>query len=69
MNTYLTREGDTIDFVCWKFYGSTANKVVESVLDANFGLADYGAQLPAGLAISLPELTEPSKTQGVKLWD
>lgn len=66
---YNTREGDTVDFIAWKFYGSTANQVVESVLAANRGLADHGPVLPAGLAITLPEVTEPAKSQGVRLWD
>lgn len=66
---YNTRDGDTVDYIAWKFYGSTANQVVEAVLAANRGLADFGAKLPAGLAITLPEILEPSKSQGVRLWD
>lgn len=69
MNTYTTREADTVDFICWKFYGSTANRVTEQVLEANPGLADHGPQLPAGLAVFLPEIAAPAKTTGVKLWD
>lgn len=66
---YNTREGDTVDYIAWKFYGSTTNQVVEAVLAANRGLADHGAKLPAGLAITLPEITTPAKAQGVRLWD
>lgn len=69
MTTYTSREGDTVDFIAWKFYGSTANRVTESVLEANPGLAAYGPELPAGVQISLPEIEAPAKTQGVKLWD
>lgn len=69
MNAYTTREADTVDFICWKFYGSTANRVTEAVLEANPGLADYGPELPAGLSITLPEIAAPAKTTGVKLWD
>jgi phage tail protein X len=67
--TYITREGDSVDFIAWKFYGSTANQVVEAVLAANRGLADNGPVLPAGLSVTLPEIAAPSKTKGVKLWD
>lgn len=67
--TYITREGDSVDYIAWKFYGSTSNQVVESVLAANRGLADYGALLPANLTITLPEVSTPAKTQGIKLWD
>ena len=66
---YTTREGDTVDFIAWRAYGSTDNKQVEAVLEANPNLADYGATLPAGLSITLPAIAEPSKKQGIKLWD
>lgn len=66
---YRTREGDTVDFIAWKFYGSTSNQVVESVLEANRGLADHGTVLPPGIAVTLPSIPSPGKTQGVKLWD
>lgn len=66
---YITREGDTVDFIAWKFYGSTANQVVEAVLSANGGLADYGPVLPSDLEITLPAVASPAKTKGVKLWD
>ena len=67
--TYITREGDTMDFIAWKHYGATTNRVVEKVLDANRGLADRGPILPAGLSITLPEITAPAKAKGVKLWE
>lgn len=66
---YITRDGDTVDSIAWKFYGSTANKVVETVLDANRGLADYGPTLPAAIVIDLPDIDRPSKSQGIRLWD
>ena len=69
MTTYTTREGDTVDFIAWKFYGSTANRVTETVLEANPGLAAYGPQLPAGVAVTLPAIDAPAKTTGIRLWD
>lgn len=67
--TYTTREGDSVDYVAWKFYGATTNQVVETVLEANPGLADRGPILPAGVSITLPEITAPARSLGVKLWD
>ena len=66
---YTTREGDTVDYVAWKFYGSTSNQETEAVLAANVGLADHGPVLPAGVVIVLPKIAAPKKTQGIKLWD
>lgn len=69
MATYITRDGDTVDWVAWKFYGSTSNRVVETVLDANPGLADYGPELPMNVEITLPDIPKPEQTTGVHLWD
>lgn len=66
---YTTREGDTVDFIAWRFYGSTANRVTEAVLEVNRGVADYGPILPAGIELALPEIDAPAKTRGVRLWD
>lgn len=66
---YRTKDGDTVDFVAWKYYGGTDNRVVEQVLAANPGLADQGASLPAGVEIILPEIAKPTTQAGVKLWD
>ncbi len=66
---YTTRDGDTVDAIAWRVYGSTSNQVVESVLAANAGLADYGPILPAGVTITLPEIAAPAKAKGIKLWD
>lgn len=70
MSTYLTKDGDTVDYVAWKFYGRQSGRVVEQVLEANPGLADYGPELPLGLLIELPEVEEKQDANtGVKLWD
>lgn len=67
--TYITKDGDTVDYIAWKFYGSTANRVAEAVLESNSGLADHSPILPAGIKITLPEVSAPAMTQGVRLWD
>lgn len=69
MATYEASAGDTVAYIAWKFYGSTANRVVEQVLEANRGLADLGETLDAGVVVTLPEIKAPALTQGVRLWD
>lgn len=69
MTQYRTSDGDTADYIAWKFYGTQDGQVVERLVDANPGLADIGPLLPAGMVIELPELETVGVTQGVKLWD
>ena len=64
-----TIQNDTVDALCWRFYGRTAG-VTEAVLEANPGLADHGPILPQGLAIDMPEAqTSAPQRQMVQLWD
>lgn len=66
--TYTTSQGDTIDFICWKFYGQQSG-AVELVLVANPGLADLGPVIPANTTITLPDLPQPaSEVQPIRLW-
>ncbi|EGQ9962126.1 tail protein X [Vibrio cholerae] len=65
--TYRTREGDVLDRICWRHYGRE-NAAVE-VMKANPGLADYGAVLPSGLQITLPDIAPESKPEANALWD
>ncbi|MCH7275071.1 MAG: tail protein X [Paraburkholderia tropica] len=55
-------QGDTLDALCWRHYGSTAG-TVEAVLDANPGLAELGAILPLGTVIDMPELNTIEQTK------
>lgn len=68
MTTYVTKDGDTVDFVVFKYYGHTGQKAVEQVLAANPGLADRGPILPHSVRIELPDLTPPPAQKGVRLW-
>ena len=46
---YSTKEGDVLDYICWKYYQKTSG-VVEKVLEANRHLANLGAKfLPLSL--------------------
>jgi phage tail protein X len=65
MVKYQTKEGDVLDWICWKHYGTTA--VLEQVLAANPGVTDY--ELPAGIEIKLPYISSvKSKSKEIRLW-
>lgn len=68
--TYNTRDGDVVDRIAHAHYGEQSPAILRAVLDANPGLAARGAVLPAGVAITLPEVQRPaSERKGVALWD
>lgn len=67
---YQTRDGDMVDEIAWNYYGTRGGLAVEKFLEANPGLADQPARLPAGLLLVLPDLATPATTtKSVKLWD
>ncbi len=62
-------QGDTVDLICWRYYGRTAG-VLEQVLDSNRGLAALGPVLPMGTMITLPDQpVQAGSKQIVQLWD
>ncbi|WP_179989778.1 tail protein X [Acinetobacter sp. YH1901141] len=69
--SYITKEGDTVDYIAYQYYGHTGNLVVEKILDANYSLAEQPAVLPQGIMITLPDENSTSvvTTNKVKLWD
>jgi phage tail protein X len=67
MITYITKDGDVLDSICHKYYGSTSD-VVEKVLKANRHLANIGAIFEAGIKIILPDLTPKEESESIKLW-
>lgn len=52
---YITKMFDRLDRICYAYYGSTANREVEFVLDKNPGLEKQPMVLPPGLKIILPD--------------
>lgn len=65
---YRTSQGDTLDYICWKYYRQQSG-AVERVLDANPGLSDLGPVLPINTTITLPDLPKPaSEVQPIRLW-
>lgn len=68
MDTVYAQQGDTLDLICWRYYGHTQG-TTEAVLEANPGLADKGALLPMGTAVNMPvQTTQPVNTT-INLWD
>lgn len=68
MELVHARQGDTVDLICHRHYGRTAD-VTEAVLAANPGLADLGPVLPIGTPVHLPPHTPTAIRPTVKLWD
>ncbi len=66
---YTTKDGDTADLIAWNYYGTRDGLVVEQLLDANLGLADYGPLLPPGVIVALPDIATPATQNNIKLWD
>lgn len=66
---YITRQNDILDDVVFRYYGDTEGRAVERVLEANPGLADLGARLPAEVTIALPDRPVEAAKTLVKLWD
>tara|TARA_R110001592_G_scaffold104697_1_gene294530 strand:- start:40238 stop:40444 length:207 start_codon:yes stop_codon:yes gene_type:complete len=68
MATYRTSDGETLDLICWKYYGRQPG-AVEVVLEANRHLADLGPIFEAGVMIELPALPAPAPKVEIELWD
>jgi phage tail protein X len=67
---YRTIQGDRLDQICKRHYGTERNRITEIVLSANQGLAALGPLYNTGLSIFLPDIsTTPASTSIVRLWD
>lgn len=69
MNEYVTSDGDTVDQVAWKVYGTQGARVTEKLLEANPGLAAMGEELPSGVVLQVPALDPKPDLAGSRLWD
>lgn len=65
---YRSKAGDVLDAIVWQHYGRQDGRIVETVLQANPGLADLGPVLPAGVRVQLPQIAEPEPREGIRLW-
>lgn len=67
--TYIAKDGDMLDFICWKYYTAAQLPLaVERVLAANRGIAAIGVRLTAGTAVVLPDLPRPQATPIIRIW-
>lgn len=65
MVTYITKEGDVLDWIVWRHYGTIS--VLEKVMKANPNITDE--KLSAGIEIKLPYIEMVQKADNeVKLW-
>ena len=67
---YRTIQGDRLDMICKRHYGTERNRITEIVLSANQGLAALGLLYDAGVSIFLPDIsTTPVSASTIRLWD
>lgn len=68
--TYQTRLGDTIDYICFSYYGNSDSATVIAVLEANraIALADAAIELPAAMTIILTDIPATTTNPVVRLW-
>ncbi|WP_071058140.1 tail protein X [Pelistega sp. MC2] len=65
----IAKENDTIDDLCWRHLGRTAD-VVEKVLEMNRNISRQGLFLKAGTSVRLPTKEKKNaQIQTVRLWD
>lgn len=65
--TIYSIQNDSLDSISYRYYGQS---VVELILAANPHLAQYGAILPIGTPVVLPELITQNekRKQTIQLW-
>ncbi|WP_376709829.1 tail protein X [Comamonas sp.] len=67
--TVRAQQGDTVDLLCQRHLGTTA-EVTEATYALNPGLAALGPVLPMGQQVTLPDpKTAPAATKAISLWD
>lgn len=68
--TATTRDKESVSALCWRVLGTSGGGVIEQTLDLNPGLAARGALLPAGLTITLPDIStdQPTTLSVVQFW-
>lgn len=71
MIEYITRQGDMLDWICWKHYGTHDDGTLEIALAANAAaVAENGSVFPAGVLIVLPAIDRPAvAVKLIRLWD
>lgn len=68
MTPLIAQQHDTLDLMCWRFYGRTQS-VLERVIEANPHLPNYGNTLPLGTPVLMPDTPPPTPKPTLSLWD
>jgi len=70
MRVVRSQAGDTVNGILYRETGRYDDAAEEALWAVNPGLAAYGATLPAGVMVYVPELQESQKPQKVtNVWD
>lgn len=67
MGTYITKQGDMVDLICFRLLGASAGQA-ERTYELNPGLARHGPVLPIGLQIQLPDKPSQDDLPMISLW-
>ncbi|RYH04610.1 phage tail protein [Salipiger sp. IMCC34102] len=67
--SYRSSEGDVLDDVVFRHYGSRDGRELELVLEANPGIAAVAERLPIGTVVLLPTIVSAPERREVSLWD
>jgi len=66
----IAQQGDTLDLLCYRHYSQESTGIVETVLNLNSQLAEFGPVLPLGTVVILPEqVPTAADNTMVQLWD
>lgn len=65
---YQTKTGELLDDICHRYYQGRPN-TVETVLNANPGLAKLGPIIPKNTVVFLPEIPVSEDDNLISLWD
>jgi len=70
MRRVRTIAGDTANLLLYRETGRSDDQAEELLWQANPGLAEHGASLPAGVTVRLPELPDnPPQSATITAWD
>lgn len=66
---YHSKEGESLDEIVWRHYSAEIRGAVETVIEANPGVAALGPVLPLGTKVFLPAIEAPKEAESLRLWD
>lgn len=69
MQSIQSKAGDTVGLLLYQHLKRDDDIAEQALFDINPGLARYGAVLPAGLTIYIPELAAAPVQKVVRVWD